>query len=167
MNTRLLRHCRHGTTSAVFVLVARSGERSINAPSKPAESVAQRSIADVEVFCPFIKTFRDPVKCQFRSVARVSRLVFLSGPFAIFLAIVPVVINALKRMLFAWSGPHVQKKLLETFPFFTKSYSASAIRNVVPTFGIDASIPHGGPRSVFTYELFSEHILSLPEGDLS
>ena len=74
-----------------------------------------------------------PFVLDFPIATAIACLLFSGGPSAIARLIVPSVVNAVDRVIAAWSRPHVRKKCLEAFqPFIAHPNSAPPIVLVCP-----------------------------------
>jgi len=76
-------------------------------------------------------------------------LISSRGPSAIFFAIVSVVINSVKSVIF-WPSPHIRKKVFKLFPSRTVRNSPSSIIFPLWAILVVATSFHRGPNSVLS-----------------
>lgn len=68
----------------------------------------------IQLDCPVLQKHRATVPCDGPTTPSITVLLLARGPSAVFRLIIPVVINAIKRMPARRTRPHVAQKVLET-----------------------------------------------------
>lgn len=81
-------------------------------------------------------------------VGSVLSLLKARRPTAVARLIVAAVVDALNRMLFSRTWPHVPKELREVEPLFTKRNAATAVTVKMRGLGVGASALHGPPTPI-------------------
>ena len=122
----------------------RPAECFLNAPS-PVEPCVYGEGSNAKVFSPFRDCHGFSIVGKTCHVPLVSGLRDNRSPAAVFGAVVSIVINAVNRVMLAWSRPHIFVKGEEVVPSFANSNPSAAIVFVLMVIGIVAAPFHVSP----------------------
>jgi len=97
---------------------------------------------------PSTSRHRFPVSCYQRNAVPIGILLKDSSPSAIRLRIISIVVYAVERAIFAWTLPHVNKKVFELLPSLAVRYTPSTILAVSLVVRIVATTLHAAPCTI-------------------
>src|SRR5262245_39145537 len=82
-------------------------------------------------------------------LSRIQSLFTSRPPFAIFWSVVPIIVYAFERMLWAWLMTHIGKEIFKLAPSFADLNATPAVIFVAYIVRIVAPLPHANPTTVF------------------
>ena len=123
--------------------------QSTNIVPSQFQSGAYALLRNIQFPTPLHHCLGFALKSHQAIVTFVIGLFFLCAPFAILRRIVTIVINAVNRMIRAWSFAHVGKKVFKLQPTVTNSNTASSIVHPLTQSGVATSAPHPLPTAIF------------------
>lgn len=110
-------------------------------------SPVNRAWGHAENFASVFKQKLSAFKSNVSVCPSIARLLGSRGPSAIFLAVIPVVINSVKRAIF-WPSSHIGKKVFKSFPSLAVCDSSSSIILPLRSVRVVTTALHGSPYSV-------------------
>ena len=125
-----------------------NGKGPFNAPSQGSYSCANGFTVDSGDFPPFSNAPSNTVKCNVVVLPAVPCLLTKSGPLAIILIVISIIINSVKRVVFTRSLTNLSQKHREVAPSRIVFNAPAAIDMKVAGIGVIAPLTHTVPDPI-------------------